>query len=352
MNSSLIDIDGSQGEGGGQILRTTIGLCAALGRSVRIRRIRAGREQSGLRPQHVTAVRAVATICQGRLSGDEVGSSDLTFEPGPVQPGSYKFDIGTAGSTTLVLQGLLPALMLADGDTDVTVTGGTHNPMAPSFEYLRDVFGPLVTAANVQAYFEMIRPGFYPAGGGKVHMHVVGLGEKDNLDPIRISDRGQLRRIEGLSAASDKLSMHIIDRQARTAEHILRHDGYKLDMEHATWPSLSPGTTVFVRAAFARSVAGYFALGKLHKPAEQVAQEAACNMLRFLKSEAAVDEHAADQLVTIAALCPAESVFTTECVTSHLLTNAEVVRQLTGRAVTIEGEEGSPGKVTIAEHEF
>jgi len=352
MSGFDVEIDGSQGEGGGQILRTAVGLCAALGKTVHVRAIRAHRPQPGLRPQHRVAMRAAAEICDGKLRGDEVNSTDLTFEPGLVKAGNYRFDIGTAGSTTLVLQTILPALMLADGDSDVIVTGGTHNPMAPSFEYLRDVFGALITACNVQAYFEMDRAGFYPVGGGRIHLHVVGLGEKGNLDPFRVTARGRLNRIEGLSAGSDDLPTHIVERQAGAAELFLGRAGYQVEMERAAWPTHSPGTTVFVRAAFAKSVAGCLSLGKLGKPAERVAEEAVRGLLHFLDTDAAVDEHAADQLVTIAALCPRESVFTTEKVTNHLLTNAQIVRQVTGREVTVEGEEGKPGKVMVAEHEF
>jgi len=139
----MIVIDGSQGEGGGQILRTAVGLSAALARPVKVTGVRAGRQRPGLRPQHLVAVRAAAAVCNGQLDGAEIGSMEITLRPGDVRAGQYRFDIGTAGSAMLLLQTILPALLLADGDSDVHVTGGTHNPLAPCFEYVRDVFGVL-----------------------------------------------------------------------------------------------------------------------------------------------------------------------------------------------------------------
>ena len=342
----LITIDGSQGEGGGQILRTSVGLAAALGKAVRIINIRARRPQSGLRPQHLWAVRAAAAVCDGRLEGDEAGSGVLTFRPGEIRPGQYRFDIGTAGSTTLVIQTILPALVIAAGESDVTVTGGTHNPMAPCFEYLRDVFGVLASAANVQIYLEMIRPGFYPAGGGEVRLAVSGV-DPDDLGPLRYTARGDLKSIQGLSAASKSLPAHIIERQAARALSRLEAAGYGASIEQAAWESYSPGTAVFLRAVFSKTVAGFFALGALGKPAEKVADEAVDGLLAFLVSGAAVDAHAADQLITLAALCPGPSALSAERITDHLLANAEVIRQLTGREIRIEGQPDKPGTVTV-----
>jgi RNA 3'-terminal phosphate cyclase (ATP) len=247
----------------------------------------------------------------------------------------------------LVLQTVIPPLMVGRGESEVGVTGGTHNPLAPCFEYVRDVFGVLASAAGLQAYFELARAGFYPAGGGEVVMQLRGAGARESLAPLRLPSRGELKRIDALSAASDSLPPHVVPRQAAQATGRLADAGLHAEVEQAAWPSSSPGTVVFLRAVFARSVAGAFALGRRGKPAERVADEAVDALLGFLERDAAVDAHAADQLLVPAALCPRESRFTAERVTSHLLTNAEVVRQLTGRRVAVEGEAGAPGTVTV-----
>jgi len=340
-------INGSQGEGGGQILRTSVALAAALGVDVKITNIRAKRPKPGLRQQHLTAVRAAAAVCHGGLAGDSIASQELTFRPGPVAAGRFRFDIPTAGSTVLVLQTVIPALMLSDGDSEVIATGGTHNPLAPCFEYLRDVFGLLASAANLQAYFDMERAGFYPAGGGKITMQIRGATGGENLAALRFASRGELRYIEGVSGRSRSLPADIAERQAQQVLARLAAAGHKATIEQAAWDSQSPGTVVFVRAVFARTVAGFFALGRKGKPAFRVADEAADALLAFLASDGALDAHAADQLLPIAALCPGESHFRTERVTSHLLTVAEVIRQLTGRAVNIDGRMDGPGTVSV-----
>ena len=346
-----IVIDGSQGEGGGQILRTSVALAAALGKSVRIVNIRSNRTPGGLRPQHLSAIQATARICNARLSGDQVDSREVLFEPGPVESGDYRFDIGTAGSTTLVAQTLLPPLTLSGGDSRITITGGTHNPWAPCFEYLRDVFGLLLSACNLEAYFELERAGFYPAGGGRLKMDVGGLDSVDEMDPFRYADRGGLKYIEGVSGVSASLPAHIAERQANQALGRLAAAGHAATIEQAAWDSHSPGTVLFLRAVFSRSAAGFFALGKRGKPAEEVADEAVDQLLDFLSSEGAVDEHAADQLITLAALCPLQTAFTTRRPTAHLRTNAQVIRQLTGRSTRIEGPAEGPARVVLEEAE-
>lgn len=354
MTDDILLIDGSLGEGGGQILRTSVSLAVALwsrgprgGRILRIENIRARRPKSGLQPQHLAAAKAAAAICSGRLEGAEIGSTALVFQPGQVRAGRYRFDIGTAGSSTLVLQTVLPALLLAKGDSEVVITGGTHNPMAPCFEYVREVFATLAAAAGAAFALDMERMGFYPAGGGKIHCQVRGVGDGANLAPLRLLSRGGLRHVAGLSVASTSLPGHIIQRQAAQAGKRLLAAGLKHDVEQAALPTSSPGTAVFLRAVYSRSVAGFFALGKLGKPAEKVADEAVDQLLQFAAADGAVDPHAADQLVTLLALSPEESEFTTTCVTDHLLTNAEVVRKVADREVVVEGEAGQPGKVTI-----
>jgi len=343
----MVEIDGSFGEGGGQILRTSAALAVAAGKVLRVGNIRAGRPKPGLRPQHVTALTALAKVCGGELTGATVGSRAIKLRPGPVTAGDYHFEIGTAGSANLVLQTLGLPLVLAEGVSKVTVGGGTHNPWAPSFEYLRDVYAPLASIAGIEAFGTMSRVGFYPAGGGEVTMQVRGLGGASALIGLKLTDRGDLRRLEGLSAVSEGLPDPVADRQASQVLGRLRKRGLQVSLEQARVASDSPGTTVFIRATFSRCVAGFFALGRRGRPAEAVADEAVDALFGYLDAEGALDGHAADQLLTALALSPEPSRYTTTRVSRHLSTNAEVIRQITGREVGVAGELGQPGRVFL-----
>jgi RNA 3'-terminal phosphate cyclase (ATP) len=347
LSNEPILIDGSVGEGGGQILRTSLALAGALGTAVRIINIRAGRPKPGLRAQHLTAVEAAAAVCDGTVRGDSLGSTELTFTPRRPQSGRFRFDIGTAGSTVLVAQTILPILAVASGRSSVELTGGTHNPLAPCFEYLRDVFGVLASAANVQAYFELAQAGFYPAGGGRMDLAVQGLGSREMISPVQFVSRGELKSIDGLSAASACLPAHIIERQTHQVLAMLAAAGRRATIEETVFPNAGPGTVVFLRAVFSKTVAGFFGLGAPGKPAETVATEATEALLAFLDGGGATDPFAADQLLTLAALAPGTSRIATQKITDHLLTNAEAIRRLTGREVTVEGALDESGMVTV-----
>lgn len=188
---STLIIDGSQGEGGGQVLRTSLALSMVTGRPFRIEGIRAGRANPGLLRQHLTGVRAAAEISGAKVQGAELGSKQLTFEPGEVRAGDYQFSIGTAGSTTLVLQTILPALLAAKGRSTMVLEGGTHNPAAPPFDFLQRVFLPLVNRMGPRVSVELERHGFFPAGGGCFRV-VVDPVEK--LQPLELLTRGEIRR--------------------------------------------------------------------------------------------------------------------------------------------------------------
>lgn len=349
MEGRIIEIDGSQGEGGGQILRTTVGLAAALGLDVRIVNIRSRRPKPGLGHQHLSAVRAAAAICGGRIIGDHMGSTDLSFHPSTLHGGRHEFDIGTAGSANLILQTVLPGLILSGEDAEVVVTGGTHNPMAPCFEYLRDVFALLASSMGIEMYLEMERAGFYPAGGGRIKMMVRGAEAMEDLDPVRCVAGGKLVRIEGLSAATTQLPEHIVQRQAQQIRQRLAAAGHPVEVRQERWDTFTPGTVVFLRGVFSRSVCGFFALGKRGKPAEQVADEAVDELLDHLVGGGALDVHAADQMITLAALCTGVSRFTCRRLTSHLRTNAQVIRELTGRDVELIETADCTGTVTVGE---
>ncbi|HDP88421.1 MAG TPA: RNA 3'-phosphate cyclase [Thioalkalivibrio sp.] len=185
----MLSIDGSMGEGGGQVLRSSLALSLCLGRPFRMTRIRAARSRPGLQRQHLAAVRAAAAIGHARVAGDELHSQTLEFAPAGVAPGDYRFDIGSAGSTALVLQTVLPPLLTADGPSRLVIQGGTHNPMAPTFEFIRDAFLPLLVRMGPRLAIALHRPGFYPVGGGEL---VVSVDPVPVLAPLSLHARGEL----------------------------------------------------------------------------------------------------------------------------------------------------------------
>ena len=343
MEEPVLTIDGSQGEGGGQVLRTTLALSAIRGVPVEIHSIRARRKIPGLQAQHLTAVTALAGVSGARVEGAHLGSQRVLFVPGPIQPGEYRFDVGTAGSTVLVLQALLVPLALAGGPSRITLTGGTHVPWSPPADYMREVWLPALADLGLCARLDVGRWGFYPKGGGRVVVEVEGGAD---LRPITLVQRGGGLRLRGVSAVAN-LPRGIAERQRDRALRRLAVEGR--DAEIAVIEAESPGTGSFLMlvAEVGGLRAGFSALGERGKPAERVAEEAVNALLEFLKGEAGCDPHLADQLILPMALAPGTSRLTTSRVTRHLLTTAQVVQQILGCPMQVGGEEGSPGHVTI-----
>jgi len=342
----MIEIDGSFGEGGGQILRTSLTLSAVTGESIHIVNIRARRAKPGLRAQHVTAVRAAAAVCGATVRGDEVGSRQLVFEPGELAAGEYRFDIGTAGSTALVLQTVFLPLALAGEPSRLTLIGGTHNPMAPCFEYLQRCWMPMLGPMGLGAELYLARPGFYPAGAGQMSALIEPAPPREQWQPVRRQQRGRLLSLSGFSAVAN-LPRPIAERQRRQALRRLEVLGLSPRIELRSWQAASPGTVLFLHVQFAGGAAAFFALGARGKRAERVADEAADALAAYWATEAAVDPHLADQILLPAALCPAESRFTVSAVAEHLRTNAHVIGRVLGRAIHIDGDPGEPGAVLV-----
>jgi RNA 3'-terminal phosphate cyclase (ATP) len=356
----MLAIDGSYGEGGGQVLRTSLALSAITGQAVRVENIRAGRHKPGLRPQHLTGVRAIARVSTAQVEGDRLNAQALTFVPGPSpQPGTYTFDVaqatkgGSAGAVSLIFQTVLLPLALAGGPSRLTLRGGTHVGWSPPFEYLKRVYLPVLARAGVQAKVNIQKWGWYPIGGGEVEAWVEGReggrgsqGVSGSLQALDLRKRGNLLRVRGVSASSN-LPKHIRNRQEAAALHRLRSNGVNARIDVVDAPSKGMGTVVFLWAEFENVVAGFSALGARGKPAEQVADEAAGELLAYLASGAALDRHLADQLVLPLALAAGRSYLMTEAVTQHLLTNAWVVNQFLPGSVHVEGAEGEPGTCTI-----
>jgi len=361
----ILVIDGSYGEGGGQVLRTALSLAALLSRPVRLVNIRAGRRKPGLQAQHLTGVRAVGRICAADAEGVKLGSQELTFIPRTApRAGLYTFDVaearkgGSAGAASLVFQTVLLPLALARGQSRLTIRGGTHVEWSPPFDYLKRVYLPTLARMGVRAKVHLKRWGWYPLGGGEMTAVIKGTGGRGAtedemnlrcLKGLTLTERGRLLRVRGLSATSN-LPRHIARRQQRRAVQVLREHGLNPRIEIVdNAPSKGQGTVVFLWADFENVVAGFTSYGRLGKPAEQVAEEACREFLSYYDSGAALDPHLADQVILPLALAAGESTFTTCQITEHLLTNVWVVEQFLGPRFKIEGEKGEVGRVWTIE---
>jgi RNA 3'-terminal phosphate cyclase (ATP) len=333
----MIKIDGSFGEGGGQILRTSLALSLVTGKPVTLEKIRAGRAKPGLMRQHLTAVKAAAEIGGATVSGNEPGSQSLVFTPGQVKAGKYRFAIGTAGSCTLVLQTVLPALLVADGPSELELEGGTHNMMAPPFDFLAQTFLPLLQRMGIQVEAELVRPGFYPAGGGLMRVRITPVTAWKQLELL---ERGAIVRREAVAMMS-KLSNDIGQRELKKLQALLGLTESEVRLERV---ANSPGPGNVVRVAITSEcgvtevVSGF---GKLGVTAEQVAMNVAAEAQAYLTAEVPVGQHLADQLLLPMAMAGGGS-FRTMALTAHTETNLQVIRKfLPIRAETVTEPAGT-----------
>lgn len=331
----LIVLDGSQGEGGGQIVRTALTLSCITGRPFRVEHIRAGRASPGLRPQHVTAVHAAAEICAAQTDGVEVGSQTITFAPGgPVVPDQYEWSVGTAGSASLVAQTMLLPLALAAGESMVQIHGGTHVPYSPSGHYIRDVYGPALLSLGLDLEVFMDAYGWMPQGGGTLSIHLRGGSTVTACD---WRSRGRLERILGIAVGCN-LPSHIPQRIANRATNLLTLLDIPLDIRPCRTRSISTGAGIFLAVEYTNGRGGVGVLGRRGMPSEVVAEQAVTELLSFHDSGAAVDRHLADQIVVPLALANGFSAFSTETITAHLLTNIAVVRAFIDRPIRVDQE--------------
>jgi RNA 3'-terminal phosphate cyclase (ATP) len=342
----MLTIDASQGEGGGQVVRTALALSVAVGRPVTLRRIRSRRPKPGLQPQHLTVVRALAAIASADVSGDALDSSELTFAPRALRGGDYRFDIGairgSAGSVSLLFQAVLLPLACAAEPSRLTLIGGTHVPWSPPVHYLTSVFLPALGRIGLEAEVALHRWGWYPRGGGEI---AATIQPSARWNGLRFEDQAPGPRITGVSAVS-RLPVHIAERQRAQALERLRQRGIGADIALVEdRQALGPGTVLFLAVTGDRAHAGFSALGRLGVTAEAVADEAVDPLFAYLDSGAAVDEHLADQLVPFLALARGPSSFTCPTRSSHLETVARLVEEFV--PVRVSFGEGRPSEVRI-----
>ena len=325
----MLHIDGAHGEGGGQILRSALSLAVCTQQPFRIANIRANRKRPGLMRQHLTSVKAAAEICDATLTGAQIESRALEFHPGKLRAGNFSFDIGTAGSCTLVLQTVLPPLLAAPGDSQVKVRGGTHNPAAPPYDFFARSFAPQLTRMGAPVALELAAFGFHPRGGGEIRATIT---PSPRLGALSLTSRGAPVRAfaEAYVAA---LPAHVATRELDVIGKHLGWSRGQLQM-HALSNDLGPGNAVTITLEYENVTEVFAGFGERGVRAEDVAMGAAREAAAYLSMTAPVGEHLADQLLLPMAL-GAGGVFLTTMSTAHLRSNADVVRRFTGRNVTI-----------------
>jgi RNA 3'-terminal phosphate cyclase (ATP) len=326
----MITIDGSFGEGGGQIIRTSCALSLITGKAFRIFNVRARRDKPGLKPQHLTAVTSAAEIGAAKVDGAGVGSREFTFVPGPVTPGDYTFRIGTAGSTTLVLQTVLPPLMIAAGPSRLTLEGGTHNVHAPPFEFLQKTFLPLVGRTGPRVAIELERYGFYPPGGGRIHVEIEPGATRQGFD---LTERGEIRA-QRARALVVKLPPTIGERELGVITDRLGWDDEELRVETSD-NAFSPGNVLTAEVESEHLTELFTGIGERGVRAEAIAARVADEVEQYLAAGAPVGEHLADQLLIPLALAGGGS-YLTLAPSLHTTTNIEVIKKFLSVEITAE----------------
>ena len=343
MSKTILEIDGSLGEGGGQVLRTSLALSLITGQPFRLRKIRAGRAKPGLAAQHLMSVKAAAEIGQAKVRGAQLGSCELQFEPGTVSAGDYHFKIGTAGATSLVLHTIYLPLALAGGESTITIEGGTHVKASPCFDFLARTWAAYMKALDIPIDLHLDRVGFYPRGGGMIR--------------ARIGPAPKIRSFAGMTTktitkatifyGTAGLPSHVGERLVQQATSELQTLGLEIETHQENWQG-GPGCMLGIELPTAPAPTFFFGLGERGKPAEAVAREAVEQVTSFLLLETfGVDEHSADQLLLPLALSDGTSQFSVASISSHLLTNAAVIQRFVYCSIRCEGKVGEAGVVSI-----
>ncbi|AOY59446.1 MULTISPECIES: RNA 3'-terminal phosphate cyclase [Desulfococcus] len=338
----MIQIDGAYGEGGGQILRTALALSLATGTPFTITRIRANRNRPGLMRQHLAAVSAATAVGHARTIGAALGAGRLTFQPEGVYPGRYRFDVGSAGSATLVLQAILPPLLTAEGDTRLILEGGTHNPFAPPFDFLDRTFLPMIRRMGPEVTATLARPGFFPAGGGRFQVDIRPCLRLNGFDLLQ---RGSVNRCSA-AAVTAKLPRHIAERELAV---IRRHITLKDDCLSVIEVSDSPGPgNIVTLAVESDAVTEIFSgFGRRGVPAEKVAMAVVAEAREYLAADVPVGRRLADQLLVPLALA-GRGRFRTLPPSRHTRTNAHVIQQFLEVDITFDAKADGSYEIAVS----
>jgi RNA 3'-terminal phosphate cyclase (ATP) len=340
----MIEIDGSMGEGGGQILRSALALSVITGAPFRIKNIRANRKpKPGLRRQHVTAVRSAAEISGAEVEGDIVESRELTFRPGALKPGDYTFDIGSAGSTTLVLQTVLPPLLTANAPSTLVLEGGTHNPGAPPADFLERVFLPIANRMGPRVHVAVERPGFAPKGGGRM---IVTIEPVKSLKPIELLDRGRVLRRRATAVVAG-LPRTIAERELKV---VAERGGWAADELHVEQlpDAFGPGNILLLEVESEHVTEVFSHVGQHGLRAERLAETAVNDAMRYLDANVPVGDCLADQLLLPLALAGG-GAYRTLGLTQHAETNIEVIRMFLDVTIRAEASEADAVRIDVGD---
>ncbi|GMQ79478.1 MAG: RNA 3'-terminal phosphate cyclase [Anaerolineae bacterium] len=342
----MLHIDGTHGEGGGQLLRTSLTLSVLTGRPFRMDNIRAGRPKPGLRPQHLTAVRAAAALCQAKTTGAHLNSVALEFHPGArLRGGSYRFDVSkasasgrSAGAVTLIIQTLLWPLIFAQEASFITLVGGTFVPFSPPYHYFKHVAGPVFKNMGADFTSKLMQWGWMSRGGGQVELSINPSG---SLKAVRLEPEN-VDLVTGVAAVTN-LPSHIPQRMTERAGKLVREQGLDGNIKPIRERGNGPGAGMVLWIP----QAGFSSLGRPGLPAEEVANSAVADLLSFMENGAAVDKFLADQILVPMALANGSSTFSTSLVSTHTVTNADLLRQWLNIDIEVKGVVGEPGQITV-----
>ncbi len=339
----MITIDGSHGEGGGQLVRMSCALSALTGKPLRLINVRARRALPGLAPQHLAAVQAVAQLCNAETKGLALRTQEFSFRPGSIRGGDYRFDVGTAGSITLVLQAVLPVALAAPAASSFHVIGGTDVKAAPPFDYFRYIFLPLLQRLGLDIHVTLVRRGYYPRGGGEVVVRV----QPGRPAPLTLETPGALQGLAGIAHIAN-LPAHIVERMQHTATQILAEYGNtRIELQrlgHAD--AIGAGGAIVLWARLANTVLGGSEVAQRGIPAERIAEQAAYALQAELRAAITLDVHAADQLLIYFALAGRSTHFTARTYSSHAQTTAWLIEQFLPVRVTA-GSAGAGQRIAV-----
>lgn len=339
IGKSLIEIDGAEKSGSGTLVRFAVALCTLAGEALHMVRIRAAREKPGLRPQHLQAVRACASLCGGRLEGDAVGSGEIFYHPGkgPFEGGSHTWDIGTAGSAAMMAFTLVPVALFAAARSVFTIRGGLFQDFAPTAFHMREVLFPLLGQMGAAARLDIVRPGYVPRGGGELSVSVEPL--KSPLKPLDRTERGEIKKIAGISLASHLQAGQVARRMADRCAALIAGKGYRTEMEVIEDSSaVQKGAALFLRAqTHTGCILGSDRAGKRGRSSESIAEHAVGALFEDLSSGATLDRFASDQIILFAGLAAGRSRYFAPGITGHIRSNIWLIEKVLGAGVEVRG---------------